>query len=152
MHGIYVFPLHGGIDTEVSQASSMATWHHFLCTRFGRQNHQTDLKHDHHGASYQYVCSVFLEWLDGWPVSLIIQDHQGCQRDWIGDCCLPGKFRQPNKILWTSGTSSSLLSVCHHYYPHSGYSVEPLSSGFFCLNRRHLWRKDGGLEKAKRKL
>ena len=37
MRGIYVFPLHGGIDTEVSQASSMATWHHFLCTRFGRQ-------------------------------------------------------------------------------------------------------------------
>ena len=105
----HVFPSHGGIDTEVSQASSMATWHCFLCTRFGRQTSLNRLEHDHHGASYEYVCSVFLEWLAGWPVSLIIQDHQGCKKDWIGDCCLL-EVRQPNKYAPLCWVLSPLLS------------------------------------------
>ena len=50
-----------------------------------KANHQTDLNMTIMGPAMSMYALCF--WND---VSLIIQDHQGCQRDWIGDCCLPG--------------------------------------------------------------
>ena len=130
MHGIYVFPSHGGIDTEVSQASSMASWHRFLCTRFGRQTTKQTW--------------TWPSWVTNFADYSIPSGLQKGLDRWL---LPPWKFASQTN-LWTSGTSSPLLSFVTTTIPTAGIALNHLVQGF-CLNRRHLWRKDGGIEKQK---
>ena len=146
MHGIYVFPLHGGIDTEVSQASSMATWHHFLCTRFGRQTTKQTWTWPSWGQLS--VCMLCASGMTRWVTSFSDYSRPSGLSKGLDRWLLPPWKFASQTNLWTSGTSSSLLSFVTTTIPTAGIALSHLVQGF-CLNRRHLWRKDGGVEKQK---
>ena len=125
----------------------MATWHHFLYTRFGRQTTKQTWTWPSWGQLW--VCMRCVSGMTRWVTSFSDYSRlsglsKGLDR-WL---LPPWKFASQTN-LWTSGTSASLPSFVTTTIPTAGIALSHLVQGF-CLDRKHFWRKDGGVDKQKR--